>query len=527
MHARKFLAGLATSAVAVSVLALTAAPASAVYNPHPDDTGSGTPVAAQLIGVGSDTTQHAVKLVSDAYNLTTPPATMWTWAACLTPATCGTVQLPSGDINRPNGSGAGKTLLYGGANNTDIDFARSSSANNANETAAGLQMFPFGLDVLVMAVSGNVQSHAPTALTPAQIVGIYKGDITNWNQIPGGAAGLIAPKTPQPGSGTRSFWDGQLTAMNGGVPVVYGASVQEVQEHDDTDIKNNPDAIAPFSEGRAGLLGTTLHLETGFAAKRAVYNVVRGADVANASILAAFGTNGYFCSAAAKPLIEQAGFKQLFTPSKGGVCGAPTQTATSNFVVANVTTTTTVTVTSASASSARITAAVTGSSAPSGTVAFFEGATQLATGVPLTSGQAVRIQTATPGAHTYKAVFTPAANTPFTSSEGTGSGTVVKATSSVAASFPKTVKFGKKAKGTVTVTLNGSSSKATGAVTIKDGNKVVGTGTLSNGKVTITLKKKLKPGKHKLTISWAGDSNASGSETKVKIKALAKPKPKS
>ena len=41
MHARKFLAGLATSAVAVSVLALTAAPASAVYTPHPDDTTTG------------------------------------------------------------------------------------------------------------------------------------------------------------------------------------------------------------------------------------------------------------------------------------------------------------------------------------------------------------------------------------------------------------------------------------------------------------------------------------------------------
>ncbi len=49
--------------------------------------------------------------------------------------------------------------------------------------------------------------------------------------------------------------------------------------------------------------------------------------------------NGYFCSAAAKPLIEQAGFKQLYPPSKGGVCGQPTQAATSNFTVADVPTT--------------------------------------------------------------------------------------------------------------------------------------------------------------------------------------------
>ena len=285
MHARKFLAGLATSAVAVSVLALTAATASAVTsNPHPDDS-AGTPTAAQLIGVGSDTTQHAVKLVSDAYNLTTPPATDLHLRRVPHP----------GDLRHHHPAQRRRHLDRTArararpfstvpANNTDIDFARSSSANNANETNAGLQMFPFGLDVLVMAVSGNVPSHAPTNLTPAQIVGIYKGDITNWNQIPGGTAGVIKPKTPQPGSGTRSFWDGQLTAMNGGVPVVYAASVQEVQEHDDTDIKNDPDAIAPFSEGRAGLLGTTLRLETGFSAKRAVYNVVRGADVGNAVV---------------------------------------------------------------------------------------------------------------------------------------------------------------------------------------------------------------------------------------------------
>lgn len=522
MHARKLLAGLATSAVAVSVLAMTAAPASAVYNPHPDDS-AGTPTAAQLIGVGSDTTQHAVKLVADAYNLTAPSATIFTWAACLTPATCGTVTLPSGDINRPNGSGAGKTLLHGAANNTDIDFARSSSANNAAETAAGLQMFPFGLDVLVMAVSGNVPSHAPTNLTPAQIVGIYKGDITNWSQIPGGTAGVIHPKTPQPGSGTRSFWDGQLTAMNNGVPVVYGASVQEVQEHDDTDIKNDADAIAPFSEGRAGLLGATLRLETGFSAKRAVYNVVRGADVANSSVLAAFGTNGYFCSAAAKPLIEQAGFKQLFTPSKGGVCGAATQTATSNFVVDSVQTTTTVTVTGASASSARIVAAVTGSTAPSGTVSFFEGATQLASGVPLTSGQAVRVQNTAPGTHTYRAVFTPAANSPFLTSEGTGTGTVQKASSTTTADYPSKVVQGKKVKGTITVKLTGSSSAATGTVTIKLGSKTVGTGTLSNGTVKIKLTG-LKVGKNKLTASWAGDTNGNASSVDFKVKITKKPK---
>ena len=51
------------------------------------------------------------------------------------------------------------------------------------------------------------------------MVDIYKGDVTNWNQV-GGTAGVIKPLIPQAGSGTRSFFVAQLKAANGGVAVV-------------------------------------------------------------------------------------------------------------------------------------------------------------------------------------------------------------------------------------------------------------------------------------------------------------------
>jgi ABC-type phosphate transport system substrate-binding protein len=523
MHARKLFSGLAATAVATSVLALTAAPANAVYAADPDDTLNHAPTATDLVGVGSDTIQGVDARLADAYNATSPASKVISYAATGT----GDTPMDSGaNLARIVGSGAGKNLLHAGTNDPRVDFARSSSANSSGESADGLQSFPFAVDTLIMVKSGIAASHAPANLTIAQIVDIYKGTTTNWNQV-GGTAGTIKPLIPQSGSGTRSFFTAQLQAANGGNPVTLGPAVTEVTEHDPAPVQNDADAIAPFSLAKKSTLGNpaAVTTEPGFSADRAVYNVVRGTDVANAGVLAAFGTNGYWCSAAAKTIIQAQGFRQLFSPSAGGVCGQPTQNPTTNLTAAFVTTTTTVTVTSASASSARIVAAVTGSSPPSGTVAFFEGATQLASGVPLTSGQAVRVQTTTPGTHTYRAVFTPAANTAFVTSEGTGTGTVVKATSSLSVDFPKTVKFGKKAKGDVTVTLTGSSSKATGTVTIKEGAKVVGTGTLVNGTVTIKLKK-LKPGKHKLTASWAGDANGSGSEATFKIKALAKPKPK-
>lgn len=515
MHVRKLIAGAATAAVALSTVAL-AAPAFAVYNPDPDDSIA-NPVTADLIGVGSDTSQNAVFRIAQAWNAQVPaPASRIATFAALSG---GTIVLPTSEPNRPNGSGAGKGLLYGGGNNPDIDFARSSSGPSSAEVAAGLQFFPFALDTLKLAVSNSVASNAPATITPAQMVDIYEGDITNWSQI-GGGNGVIAPKIPQPGSGTRSFFTDQLKAANGGVAVTLAGSVAEVQEHDDTEIKNNPNAVGPFSMGRAQLLGSTLRLTDGFSADRALYNVVRGVDVNDATILSVFGSEGFVCSAAAKPLIEAAGFKQLFTPSRGGVCGQPTQTATSNFTVAEVPTTTTVTVTSASASSAKIEAAVTAATSPSGTVAFYEGATLLQSGVPLVSGKATRIQPAAPGSHTYKAVFTPATNTAFGTSEGTGTGTVQKASSSITETFAKKVEKGKKAKGTVTVTLNGATSKASGQITVKEGKKTLATKTLANGSVTFKLPK-LAVGKHTLVITWPGDANGTSSKLTFKIKVKA------
>ncbi len=526
MYARKLLAGLATATLGVSVLGLSAGPASAAYTPHPDDPGF-TPVAADLIGVGSDTTMGAMHLLGKAWNERTPaPAFRVASYAAVKAPEGGTIPLPGGEITRPNGSGAGKNLLYGAGDNADVDFARSSSANSPTETQAGLQMFPFALDTLRMAVSNNVASNAPASLSPAQLVGIYKGDITNWSQV-GGRPGTIEPKTPQPGSGTRQFWDAQLRAMNGGVPVTYGSKVQEVQEHDDLHIKNDANAVAPFSEGRAALLGTTLRLTSaaagsGWKADRAVYNVVRQADLGRSDIQALLGPTGFLCSAAALPLVERAGFRQLAAESRGGACGVATQEATSNFLLnEQVTTTTTVTVSSAAVRTARIAAAVTGSAAPSGTVSFYDGATLLRSGVALISGQATTTLTnVAPGARTYRAVFVPQAGSVFKPSEGTGSG-VVKTSSAVTAKFPAKVKPGKKVIGLVTVALAGIGAQATGPVVVKAGSKTLATKALSGGKAKVTLPKLTKR-VTKLTITWAGDTNAVGSATTATVKLLRK-----
>ena len=511
MFVRKSLAAAVAAAVAGSVIALSAGPASAAVDP--DDT-TFTPVSADLIGVGSDTSQHAIKLFADAWNNSgQAPVKFATFAA----TGGGTITLPTtGAINRPNGSGAGKGLLYGAGNNVDIDFARSSSANSTAETQAGLQAFPFALDTLVMAVSGSVPSNAPANLTIAQILDIYKGTTTNWSQI-GGTAGVIAPKIPQAGSGTRSFFTAQLTAANGGAPVTLGANVVEVQEHDDTAIKNDANAVAPFSKGRAGLLGTTLRLETGFAADRALYNVVRGTDLGNPLIQGAFGEDGALCSTDVRPLIETAGFKQLATPDHGGVCGSATQSGVTNFTLnAQVVTTTALAASSAKAKTATLVATVTGSTAPSGTVDFFEGETEVASDVPLVSGQATANLTGvTAGDHTYTAEFTPTEGSAFEPSTSDDSTVTVKTSAKVSESFPASVAKHKLAKGTVTVVGNGAT--ATGTVKIMKGSKVLKSATLSGGKATMTLPK-LAKGKNSLKAVYSGNGKVAGATKSFTIK---------
>ena len=300
--------------------------------------------------------------------------------------------------------------------------------------------------------------------------------------------------------------------------MTLAGTVQEVQEHSPTGIAGNPNAIAPFSQGRNTLLATPLGSETGFSANRALYNVVRGADVGNADIQAAFGDAGFVCSTAARPLIEQAGFKQLARAANGGVCGAPTQAATSNFTLnENVVTTTTLTVTSTTPGKAKLTAVVTGSTPPSGTVSFYKGETLLQSNVPLTSGQAVREFAAPAGPQTYRAVYVPTGGSQFEGSQDEATGSV-KVASAISETFPSKVNYAKKAKGAVTVTLTGAAAKAAGSVTVKEGSKVLVTKALSNGTVTIKLPKFKDPGKHTLTITWPGDSNGVASSLTFKIK---------
>lgn len=530
MNVRKYSAGLAASALLASGIALTAA-APALADP------SFVPTATDIVGAGSDTIEGVVTDLANGktidgvlvpgWNATHASQRIASFDATPQPSTI-VLRDGAAAVSRPNGSGQGKARLFGAGNDVNVNFARSSSTLSSAEQAE-LTQYPFAVDGLKIAVSGLTPSNAPVSLTTAQVVGIYKGTYKKWNDIdPSYSSDFIRPFIPQSGSGTRSFFEAELKAANEGVTVVYpGASggylgVQETQEHSPNDIQGNPNALVPFSTARAQTLAnqSAIRLEGGYSAKRAVYNVVRNADNAQTWVTGIFGSAGFFCSEAAKPIIEANGFAQLASTANGGVCGQGTTTATSNFTTNTVTTTTTLTATAPAGKAVKLTAVVAADGqAADGDVDFFEGGTKVGSGL-LTGGQAVlNLSNVTPGVHTYTAAFKTANPASFTDSESSAAQVTVKDVSTATVVVVPT-SYGRT--GTVTVTV-ASGSGSTGNVTAKVGTLNLGTKATAAGKAVFTLPANLAAGTRSVTATYAGNAEVAGvTATKAFNRAKAK-----
>ncbi|MDQ0932031.1 Ig-like domain repeat protein [Streptomyces turgidiscabies] len=80
---------------------------------------------------------------------------------------------------------------------------------------------------------------------------------------------------------------------------------------------------------------------------------------------------------------------------------------------------------------------------------------------------------------------------------------ITKANPAVSTSAPTSVSHTARAKVTVKVTATGTTP--TGTVRVYEGSRIIATGTLSAGKVTVTLPK-LSRGRHTLHASYTGSS---------------------
>ncbi|NHC47229.1 hypothetical protein G9H72_18435 [Motilibacter sp. K478] len=263
-----------------------------------------------LSGVGSDTTQDVLNGLAEAVTVNGQKV-----IGSYDAIGSSTIQTKSNaacaGITRPNGSGAGRTALINSlvANNGCVDFARSSSETL---TAAPVQLtyVPFATDAVTFAVTGN--SGIPRNLTLDELRSVYKCEVEGIN-----------PYIPQAGSGTRSFWLGQMQITEAQIaqglyPCLRDRkNGQPIQEHNGTYF--GPDDIVPFSVAqyisqstavipdiRGSLLLGTINgaspvtLNGNFTVTRPVFNVIPTSRENTAPWSTVFvGSNSLVCQQAA------------------------------------------------------------------------------------------------------------------------------------------------------------------------------------------------------------------------------------
>jgi len=268
--------------MATGLTLATAPSAFADYAPQPGD----------VVGVGGDTPQYALSFLangdnagdfgfnaSGAYNRLvtfnatadangrsayTNSVTTGAASAALNP----TVVLRAGTfpVQRISSSGAGINALLADTGAThEINFVFSASLpTTANQTTAGnngwgyLHVVQIGTDSIQIAAD-SAATNAPSGLSAAELLGIYQGTYTTWNQLPsnsGGSTGTIIPLIPPSTSAIYKTFIADLTTANGGTAPTLGSDVKTVEQNDPTAIttaSSPANAIVPFSSARLGL----------------------------------------------------------------------------------------------------------------------------------------------------------------------------------------------------------------------------------------------------------------------------------
>jgi ABC-type phosphate transport system substrate-binding protein len=606
MSVRKISARLGLATVAAAGLVLTAL-GSANADTVPGQGGvNGTyTLGTTVIGVGSDTIQWVDDKLAADYDATNPTVDWANFDACLGNTTAGAPGLgdnPDGSgfpcgadhtgtkagVKRdegvvdaaaaggalPSGSGDGRTLLRTPADKLfmDVAYARSSGPLNTADIDAGLKALPFAVDKIVVATHPG--GPAPASLTGEQVLKIFNGTYTNWNQV-GGSNAPIHPYIPKSGSSTRNAFLAFLAGLDGqseppgtdndpashaaafsvwqgpGVTITnanWNTGTANVEEHDPSVLIADPNAIEPFSYGRAQLANgqsQTVRIEGGWSADRELYHVVRSTDISGATTTPfkygadgnvlenLFSPTGFVCSnATAQADIANAGFWPLPAPATPttGDCG-----------VANTTQNDTIlpghsagvgegaaTQTNAFFFAGAVHVSVTSNGAtPTGSVQVVVANPSTPTGSPAASfhktvsldsnGKAtVTLPSTVSGTKRFDVAYLPTdfgANSSQGGHAAMGSSyteftdkvpTSKVATSEKVTASPLTLS-NKSASTKVTTTVKAATgtAKPTGTINIMLGTKKVGSGTLKNGTVTITVHgSSLKVGKNKLVAKY-------------------------
>ncbi|MDR2567215.1 MAG: hypothetical protein LBC97_14375 [Bifidobacteriaceae bacterium] len=265
---KRAIGALATLGAAAAVLALSAGPALA--DPVNPDTGAYTRNRT-LNGTGSDTTQDLNNALAAVVTNQSGALILGSWDATVPSGQGDFIVTRTGgtSIPRPNGSGQGVAALRaavdgqsltnprgtssGSLNSNDLQFARSSSGVPYS-TSGDYSYVPLAVDAVTYAVA-NANTTLPRNLSVDDLTAIYSASNGDTVTTEAGSSYVIGtdlvPFLPQTGSGTRSFFIGELglteQELGSAVRWTYGTGNTLVQEHDGAVLDAIPNAIVPFS----------------------------------------------------------------------------------------------------------------------------------------------------------------------------------------------------------------------------------------------------------------------------------------
>lgn len=168
---------------------------------------------------------------------------------------------------------------------------------------------------------------------------------------------------------------------------------------------------------------------------------------------------------------------------------------------------------------ARVAVVAPGKGTPTGSVIFRDGSVEIAT-VALSGGRATQQVTLAVGSHSLTAEFVPSTQN-FGASTGATELTVNKAATTVTLTSSGTPsQFGRKVTFTATVrVISPGAGTLKGAVTFRDGETVLATVPLNNGRATFATSS-LARGSHTITASYDGDESFSGATSSPLIQQV-------
>ena len=354
MFVRKTLVGVIATTVAGATLALTAGTASAApYAPNAQDSKTTGITATDLVGVGSDTSEVALKKLADAWN----QGARTDYGQSFDVATFGavggddlpaplTVDSTSKALVRPNGSGPGRATLYGTGKVSNVDFARSSGCSvgrrlhhrhaghpvrAGHRRRRGRQQQPGRRgepDADPGPAAGHLRDLHDHQLEPGQPELPRTRSSSPSSRRPA--------RAPSPSSRARSCRPARPATAPASRTTPTTPTRPAPPCRSTTRRCSRPSPTRSCRSPRVARRSRAPSRPSAATRSRSSATSTTSSaqeESTRADIQAFFGESGFVCSAAAHDLIAAAGFEQLAGAALGGDCGKVLNAASSNFTV--------------------------------------------------------------------------------------------------------------------------------------------------------------------------------------------------